>query len=281
MNKKDMIKAVIFWISVVSLTSVVGFMAYSDTIREPIDCPNSQSGTSAFLVLRTLDTESKQIKATLLVANFSPHEDDLEVNAVTPGSDPQSVNYESVLKVSPTPAPSPSTTAATLNRPWSAIGLLYSSQSFFYPFEDYVLNIQIDFEKKSSTAMPLNLKVINQIDEAVIVKKCAAGYSFDSSAPDSNSFNFVLKRHRFVRLTALILYSVAFVFLIFIATREETSKVLTNSLGYLAALWGVRAIIIGSVKLFPTVIDFTTLGLYVAVFAIVIYKWLFGPRTSP
>jgi hypothetical protein len=280
MNIKDKIKAIVFWMSVVSLTSIVGFMAYFDTIREPIDCPNSPSGTSAFLVLRTLDTESKQIKGTLLIANFTSNEDDLEVNAVTPGSDPQSVNYESVLRVSPSPTPSPSTVTATVNRPWTAIGLLYSSQSFFYPFENYVLNIQIDFEKKSVPAL-LNLKVINQIDEAVIVKKCVAGYSFDGSVPDPNSFNFVLKRHRFVRLTALILYSVAFVFLVFIATREETSKVLTNSLGYLAALWGVRAIIIGSVKLFPTVIDFMTLGLYVAVFSIIIYKWLFGPRTSP
>ncbi len=282
MKVNSTLKGVLFWGGVIILTFITGYMAYLDALREPVDCPFQNQGTSAFLVLKTLDTSSKQIQSSLLVSNFKRGEDVLVVNSITPGSDPETANYESVLKEDPSPTPeaSPRPTPV-LNRSWSAVGLQYNSQSFFYPFEDYVLNFELDFTKKTGEQIPVNLQVKNQIDEAIIVKNCTAGYSFDKNASDPNSFNFVLKRHRFVRATAVILYSVAFAFLVYIATREETSKVLSNSLGYLAALWGVRAIIIGSAKMFPTVVDFITLGLYVAVVAIVAYKWLFSTKVSP
>jgi len=86
-----------------------------------------------------------------------------------------------------------------------------------------------------------------------------------------------LERHRFVRLISIVLYSVAIIFLIYIARRKEASEILTNSLGYIAALWGIRQIIVGYAKLFPTMVDLTTLALYVVVVGIVAYRLLFTP----
>jgi hypothetical protein len=136
-------------------------------------------------------------------------------------------------------------------------------------------------------SVPVKVQVQNYIDE-LIIGRCVDRFSFESGEkkpihPDlrTTEFSLVLQRHRFVRATALILYSVAFVFLFYIARREETSKVLTNSLGYIAALWGIRQIIVGYAKLFPTLVDFITLALYVIVIAIVAYRWTFSAEQTP
>ncbi len=270
-----------FWVAVLGLIIFVGYWTYLDMKRELITCPTKQPGTSAFLVLNTLDTGAKKINSTFMVPNFNKAEDTIELLSVTSTQDPDLNNYDSVLRIIPNVTEGTGTNPTTAaNRPWTSVSLPYSSQSFFYPFEDYVLNIQIDFKRKSGEEIPLNVAMENRIDETIIIKRCETGYSFDRNTTDSNSFNLILKRHRFVRATAVILYSIAFAFLFYIATREETSKVLTNSLGYIAALWGIRGIIVGSSKLFPTIIDFVTLILYVAVFIIVAYKWLFSSKVS-
>jgi hypothetical protein len=249
--------------------------------RDLITCPAKQPATSAFLVLNTLDTGTKKINSTFIVPSFNKSEDTIELSSVSSMRDPNLNNYDSVLRIVPNRSEGvDASTSPATTRPWTSANLPYTSQSFFYPFEDYVLNIQVDFKRKDGQEFPLNLAIENRIDEAIIIKRCEPGYSFDKNVTDSNSFNLILKRHRFVRATAVILYIIAVAFLFYIATREETSKVLTNSLGYIAALWGIRGIIVGSSKLFPTIIDFVTLILYVTVFIIVAYKWLFSPKVT-
>jgi hypothetical protein len=39
-------------------------------------------------------------------------------------------------------------------------------------------------------------------------------------------------------------------------------------------LWGIRGIIVGPTNPFPTILDFCTVVLYLAVVAILIYRWL-------
>lgn len=273
-----------FLVGVIGLTAFVGYWTYLDISRDLANCPSKNPGTSAFLVLNTLDTSSKKINATFMVPSFNKGEDSIEVLSVNPTSDPELNNYEPVLKVSPTPTPSPEASpnpTPAAPRPWTSINLPYNSQSFLYPFESYVLNIQIDYLKKNSDETPIILAVENRIDETIMIKKCEPGYSFDKNTTDFNSLHLILRRHRFVRLMAVILYIIAICFLVYIARLQETKDVLTSSLGYIAALWGIRGIIIGPSKLFPTIIDFITLILYVAVFIIVVYRLLFNSKPTP
>lgn len=132
---------------------------------------------------------------------------------------------------------------------------------------------------QGATDVPLKIQVTNFIDELVLDDGCMSKLSFDEKpAKGMTDISFVMKRHHFVRVIAVILYSVAIVFLIYIARKEEANKILTNSLGYMAALWGIRQIIVGYAKLFPTIVDLTTLALYVLVVGIVAYTLLFTRR---
>lgn len=144
--------------------------------------------------------------------------------------------------------------------------------------EHYVLDFHIKYENANHD-VPIKLQVLNQIDE-LIVAPCAGHYSFETSAAEANSFSISLRRHGFMKSIAAVLYLIAFIFLAYIWKEKTTSGVLTNSLGYLAALWGIRQVILGSAKLFPTVIDFVTLLLYLIVACIVIFKWLVGEKPS-
>lgn len=266
----------LFWLAVAFVLVGVIYSIVSDTIRVPVECPSQDSKPAAILVLRGLDTSSRRIKASLLISSFNPKEQSLEVDSVSPGSDPDTTNYEPDLLVKPNPSPTPNTAQVPQpDRPWNELNIAYDSHSFLYPFEKYVLNLQINYKGQDNKPIPVKVTIVNQIDEAIIVEKCVSAYSFDPSSNDLNSFHFVLERHRFIRATAGLLYLVALCFLYYIWRREETSKVLTNSLGYLAALWGIRGIVVGPTRLFPTAVDFATLALYVAVVVILAYKLLF------
>lgn len=269
----------IFWAAVAGVIIFAITLAVFDTENKPLHCQSADPQKSAFLVVNEMDTSAKQIKASLMIPELNLSKEELTVQSVTPGLKSDEANYENLLVISSRP------TAAKSNS-WLALSVPYDSDSFFYPFEKYVLNLHLQLvavsydpttHERLETDMPIKLQVANNIGE-LILNSCTAHYSFEATVSEPNSFSIVFKRHRFVRATAIILYSVAFVFLGYILRREETSKALSNSLGYIAALWGIRQIITGSVKLFPTIVDFVTLGLYVIVVAIVAYKWLFGSK---
>lgn len=264
-------KKFIFWLGLVVVVVFIGGQAYSDFGKERVDCKSPNSKVSAFLVLNELQSASKQIKASLLVPTllqpaFKPDGDKLVVESATPDiEDPSVTRYETIFSYE-------TDHSVQSKFVWLPVTLPYSSKDFWYPFESYTVDVHMDYQKNGND-VPLDLQVRNNINE-LILEPCSAHYSFENLATDVNGFSVRLRRHRFVKATAGILYSVALVFLLYIAKREEQSKVLSNSLGYMAALWGIRQIIIGNSKLFPTIVDFITLGLYIAVVAIVAYKWL-------
>lgn len=269
---KTKARTLVFWIALVALVIYIGREAYSDFGKERVNCKAPDSHASAFLVLNELQSSSKQIKASLLVPTllnpaFKLDGDRLVLESATPDTnDPSVTRYETLLAYKPDQD-------GQSKFAWLAFSSPYSSADFFYPFENYEFNLHIDYQKNGND-VPLDLQVRNKINE-LILEPCSHHYSFTNAATDVNGFSVRLRRHRFVKATAAVLYSVAFVFLLHIARREDLSTVLSNSLGYMAALWGIREIIIGNSKLFPTIVDFVTLGLYIAVVAIVAYKWLF------
>lgn len=304
------LKLILFWVGLVLLGVWFGISAYldsKDADREPVYCAREGANRTAYLYLNQLDSSTRKIKARLMVTDFKEGEETLEVEYMTPSPDKKGMSGD---PISPFPLEeaeeesdkdrmgdtsdgkgksegsnrnsAAGDTSPTIPREseisrhgWYDVELPYNSKPFFYPFEDYVLDLRINYERKGEK-MPLVVEVSNFIDE-LIISKCASHLSFDKSArtPSLTDFSLVLKRHRFVRAISIILYSVALIFLFYIARREETGKVLTNSLGYIAALWGIRQIIVGYAKLFPTLVDFVTLALYVIVVAIVAHTWLF------
>ncbi len=78
----------------------------------------------------------------------------------------------------------------------------------------------------------------------------------------NNMFSFRLVRIKFLRYFTVYIYTLACIFLAYIAFRRNVSELLGQALGYFAALWGIRGIITAKIEVFPTIIDYLTLGLY-------------------
>ena len=245
-----------------------------DASRPSVQCSKTQSGGASYLILRSLDSGPHQLKTGLMIPTFRPKEDKLEVSVATSGGSPTSTKYDTAFKLSPATLSEqpPNFGTSEDSQPWK-VNLSYGSSSFWFPWEEYRLNINLDL-KRSGRDIPLGLTVFNQLDQFVI-DRCITGYSFEQATPDPNSFTLVLKRHLFLKWTAVIIFVMAVAFLIYLAKIAESKALLTNSLGYLIVLWGVRGIIVGPTTLFPTLVDFFTLTAYVAVAAILLDRWLF------
>jgi hypothetical protein len=143
------------------------------------------------------------------------------------------------------------------------------------------MNLRLKFIRgEGGDEVPVKLQVSDSIIE-IVPHGCRVGYTFAPDEPGPNAFAIVYIRHRFVKVTFGILYIIAGIFLFYIWRRGETAAVMTSSLGYIAALWGIRQIIVGNVKLFPTLVDFVTLLLYLIVITMAVRKWMFGSTRAP
>jgi hypothetical protein len=272
----DTLKSALRWIveharlvlSLIAATVLIGYvlyLAHSDTRRKPITLEVEGASKTAFLELTEVETGSKKIKAFLQVPGFVPGEDKLEFASVTLGLDRKGRSRNRLISFESGVMPE-------TNGPWFEFSLPYSSAPFYYPFESYDIDTYLEYKKCNSEEMPLKLLVINSIDE-LNIDSLRVGYSFEGYQTRSGAYSITLKRHSFVRAMAIIILLVALLYLLYNVAKEETSKVPANSLGFIAALWGIRQIIIGSVKLFPTIVDYTILALYLVVALIVLYKW--------
>ncbi len=74
-----------------------------------------------------------------------------------------------------------------------------------------------------------------------------------------------LKRSLVLRLAFLLLYAPMALVLIQFLSLKEHGQVIGGALGYLGALWGIRAFLGGGLTDFPTLVDLTTLVLACAV----------------
>ena len=165
-----------------------------------------------------------------------------------------------------------------------------------YPFDSYRAEFGIDIShvaKAGEKAAPLRVTTLVQdylaafhmadVKHELTFQKEAAA----SSPVTPNSFSFTLVRDNFLRMFTVYIYAVAFVFLIYIGFRRTIQELLAQSLGYFAALWGIRNIIAGKVEVFPTLIDYLTLMLFTMLVVIIIGRLLHeyykkpGPAPGP
>ena len=160
-----------------------------------------------------------------------------------------------------------------------------SGNPFLYPFDSYKAEFGISLMNLSGEqqkAAPIKVTTIvenylpgfymTDTKDALTFQKKA-----ESSAKEilpENTFSFKLMREKFIRLFTLYIYSMAFIFLIYIGFRRSIQELLIQSLGYFAALWGIRNIISGKVEIFPTIIDYLTLILFTMLVLIIIGRLL-------
>ena len=152
-----------------------------------------------------------------------------------------------------------------------------------YPFDRYRAEFGVDIShvaKAGENAVPLKVTTLVQDYLAAFHMADARNeltFQREASALSPitpNSFSFTLVRDNFLRMFTIYIYAVAFVFLIYIGFRRTIQELLPQSLGYFAALWGIRNIIAGKVDIFPTLIDYLTLMLFTMLVIIIIGRLL-------
>jgi len=268
---------------VMSFVGILVWVIRRDLQSQRISCGTNQSQRRAALVLKALDTSTERVKTGLGIAGFDATTDTINIYTVT-SRQANSRDYADV----PHTEQSPNSATARTNdvKRWDVdIPYNRTTTSFLYPFDSYQLDLQID-AKRSERDMPLDLIVTNRISQTVI-EKCLPAYSFDPTPSDTNAVHLVLRRHTFLQITFCVVYGMALLFLIYLFRRREPTSVLSSSLGYIVALWGIRNIIVGPINIFPTIPDVITLTLYIIVGAIFFYKWLLnsplfsGPKVDP
>ena len=261
---------ILFWVVALGLAILIICAVRQDlksAKREAVWCASEGANRVAYLYLNQLDNSTRKIKGSLMVTDYPGEDETFELEYMTQKPNGQGADGDEIL-LQPRGHDSR----------WYNVEIPYRSKPFFYPFECYDTDLRFTLMGNTG-GVPLQIQVTNFIDEIVLEGGCKGALSFvDKPAKGMTDISFVLTRHYFVRVIAVILYLVAVVFLGYIARKEEANEILTNSLGYMAALWGIRQIIVGYAKLFPTMIDLATLALYVLVVGIVVYTLLFTPK---
>jgi hypothetical protein len=259
----------IFWISVLAVLVVAILALFFDAKSDVISCQPPNPLESAYLVLSEIESNTRTMKTALLIPRFDRSKHQLILGTSTASSGLTKFSYDPRITLKPNGQTTDPTGSVEVSLP-------YKSSSFWYPFDHSKLDLLIDY-KLGESQIPLRVRIENRIN-GLILEPCDSHYSVEDakSGITTNRFSISLRRHRFVQVIALTFLIVALTFLFYIAKREEKNKVLSSSLGYIAALWGIRQILMGPEKLFPTIVDFLTLGLYIAVAVIVFHKLLFG-----
>jgi hypothetical protein len=275
------VKTTLFWVCLGAAALIFVLSVKWDMSGDAQLCGVASEGRSAFLVLQEIDTGAGEIKAQLMVPDYVADKDELVLESVSKRleKNAQGYHFQPLLYLKPGERPKSGGT-------WHQVRIPYKSNPYLYPFERYTMNLHVSLSKnigigEDEGEIPIKLQVSDDIVE-LVPYRCLDHYSFEGEGTSENAFAVTFIRHRFVIVTFAILYTIAGFFLIYIWQRGETSAVMTNSLGYIAALWGIRQIIVGNVKLFPTLVDFVTLLLYLIVVTIAVRKWLFGstPRSG-
>ncbi len=163
-----------------------------------------------------------------------------------------------------------------------------SGNPFLYPFDSYKAEFGIKLLKvltQEQRVAPIKVTTIvedyllgfymtDTKDMLTFQKKAEVSVPKDTFP--ENTFSFTLVREKFLRLFTGYIYSIAFIFLIYIGFRRNIQELLIQSLGYFAALWGIRNIISGKVEIFPTIIDYLTLIFFTMLVLIIIGRLLQG-----
>ncbi|HXH49674.1 MAG TPA: hypothetical protein VNM47_10030 [Terriglobia bacterium] len=105
------------------------------------------------------------------------------------------------------------------------------------------------------------------------------GFVLSGPEISGNKITFRMVRRPFVHFTSIVFLVVAILFFVFLLVPPgrnppaDVNNLLARSLGFIGALWGIRALIVPStVTIFPTVVDFSILTLFGFVFALIIYR---------
>ena len=91
-----------------------------------------------------------------------------------------------------------------------------------------------------------------------------------------NRFALVMERPYYLKMMTVVLGTIALLSALYIGFKTPFKDVPIQVIGYVIGVWGIRNILIGDLKIFPSYFDCALLGMYVLLFAGMIFRRIRG-----
>lgn len=94
-----------------------------------------------------------------------------------------------------------------------------------------------------------------------------------------NRFTLVMERPYYLKIMTVVLGTIALLSALYIGFKTPFKDVPIQVIGYVIGVWGIHNMLLGSLKIFPSYFDYALLGMYVLLFAGIIFRIIKG-KTS-
>ena len=91
-----------------------------------------------------------------------------------------------------------------------------------------------------------------------------------------NRFAFVMERPLYLQIMTVVLGIIALMSALYIGFKTPFKDIPVPVIGFIIGLWGIRNILMGDLKIFPSYFDYVLLGMYVLLFAGIIFRKIRG-----
>jgi hypothetical protein len=155
-----------------------------------------------------------------------------------------------------------------------AWGLQDDPSVFWYPFDRYTLQVDPQllrpqlggwWETMRLNQFYLDLSGQNLRFHAPIQQ---------SSDINQNQYIFQLERPAVLRAIVLIAAMLSVIWLVFLATAADPKETIGSIVTFFLGVFALRSTLLGTVTVFPTLIDYASLALYTTAITIILVRWL-------
>ncbi|WP_194972540.1 hypothetical protein [Aquiflexum lacus] len=134
--------------------------------------------------------------------------------------------------------------------------------SIFYPFDSY--KFHLSFEEQASYS-----GIVTNIDPEKITITCKVPNFIITK---DSGYDFNLSRSWTFKIITLVFVILVSFYTIYLWSKKSKTDVLAQSIGLFTGVWSIRTIISSDAPIFPTVIDYFTLIVFVALGTLLIFK---------
>jgi hypothetical protein len=95
-----------------------------------------------------------------------------------------------------------------------------------------------------------------------------------------NMFALIMQRSLYLQIMTIILGSIALISAIYVGFKIPFKEIPIHVTGLIIGLWGIRNILLGDLNIFPSYFDYSLLGIYLVLFAGIIFRKIKGGETA-
>ncbi len=131
-----------------------------------------------------------------------------------------------------------------------------------FPFDTYEFDLKFEEETEYTGVLT------NKQPEQITIKLNHPNFNITSVSPDK----IILRRKYFLQFVTLFFLALVVVFTYYLFRQKTLADFYPKIIGLFVGIWGVRSILVTDAPVFPTVVDYFTLGAMILIAGIIIDK---------